>query len=184
MLNEIWKPVEEFPNYSISSYGRLKNSSGKIIKTHKTVTSKGYLYYGLWRKNKMYNRSAHRLTAIAFISNPNNKKYVNHIDCNRANNHIDNLEWVTASENIQHAMTKGSMTFSSLKGLKSKNASSKYHNVCYFKKRENQWRYICTLKVNGKRLSNKTFKNEIECAKHYDDLLKQHNITDRPLNFP
>lgn len=51
----------------------------------------------------------HRLVAQAFIPNPENKPFVNHIDSNRSNNHISNLEWVTNRENFEHAVNFGSM---------------------------------------------------------------------------
>lgn len=49
----------------------------------------------------------HRLVALAFIPNPENKRFVNHIDTNRSNNHVDNLEWCTSKENNQHSMNLG-----------------------------------------------------------------------------
>lgn len=59
--------------------------------------------------DKRLDKYVHRLVASHFIPNPHNKKVVNHIDCDRSNNHIDNLEWVTTKENLAHAMTVGSL---------------------------------------------------------------------------
>lgn len=182
MLNEIWKPVPNFPNYEVSSLGRVRNvHTGKLRKLYKGTTCKGYWNVGLYKDNKLYAKLVHRLVAEAFIPNPLDKKYVNHKDTDRENNSVENLEWVTASENIQHAMKFGNMNFSAVKGVKRANAQSKYHNVCY---RSDKKRWVTTTKVNGKRLSQRLFKTEEEAGKWADELLRMYNITDRPFNFP
>lgn len=94
---EIWKIIDEFPNYQISNLGNIKNSKGKILKPH--ANKKGYLYVCLSKKCKLHNCQIHRLVAKAFIENPLNKPCVNHIDFNPSNNHLENLQWVTHSEN-------------------------------------------------------------------------------------
>jgi len=63
-------------------------------------------YVTLCENRKKKNMYIHRLVAEAFIDNPENKKFVNHIDYNKSNNNIDNLEWVTASENMIHSKQK------------------------------------------------------------------------------
>jgi hypothetical protein len=108
--NEKWKLIKihenfkDFDNYEISNYGRMKY---KIQSKYKiTLGSKscdGYRQIKLKAKNKIVSISIHRLVALLFISNPENKSYVNHIDGNRENNKITNLEWTTPSENSQHA---------------------------------------------------------------------------------
>lgn len=69
----------------------------------------GYLRVYMRRDSdyKRVDMYIHRLVALAFIPNPENKKYVNHIDTNRSNNHVDNLEWCTSKENNQHSMNLG-----------------------------------------------------------------------------
>ena len=67
----------------------------------------GYLHVGLTINKKVKQMRVHRLVAEAFIPNPENKPYVNHIDGDRKNNHITNLEWVTPAENAQHAVEAG-----------------------------------------------------------------------------
>lgn len=65
---------------------------------------KGYKTVGLYKDGKQITCRVHRLVAQTFIPNPENKPYINHIDGNRANNHVDNLEWCTQKENVYHAI--------------------------------------------------------------------------------
>lgn len=118
---EIWKDVKGFEGiYQISNYGNLKSLERKTFnkgtccynlikeKILKKATDKdGYVKYCLFLKGNRENKSAHRLVALAFIENPENKPQVNHIDGNKKNNHVSNLEWCTASENSNHALNMG-----------------------------------------------------------------------------
>lgn len=87
--------------YLVSSHGRLKNEQNKHFKGH--ITQQGYIRVSI--NEKLYRM--HQLVAIAFLPNPEDKPHVNHKDGNRSNNHIDNLEWCTRSENMQHAYDTG-----------------------------------------------------------------------------
>lgn len=102
--NEIWKEIKihdfESENYYISNLGRFKNSKGIIMKDYKPHHS-GYIYVRVNKKKF----AIHRLVALMFISNPENKPFVNHIDGNKVNNCLDNLEWVTCAENNKHNYT-------------------------------------------------------------------------------
>lgn len=102
LFSEIWKEInienENTSGYYISSLGRFKNKKGVIMKDYKPHHS-GYIYL---RVNiKKY--ALHRLVALAFIENPKNKPFVNHIDGNKLNNTVGNLEWLNCSENNMHA---------------------------------------------------------------------------------
>lgn len=66
------------------------------------MKKKGYLTVGLWKNGKAKTRSIHRLVAIAFIPNPNNLDTVNHKDFNRHNNNVENLEWMSLSDNLSY----------------------------------------------------------------------------------
>ena len=107
--DEVWKEIpEEFTcgkkNYWISNKGRFKNNRGKIIETknHNQYTTLSFRN----GKNLITNQ-LHRIVAQIFVSNPENKPIVNHIDGNKDNNCCDNLEWVTKSENTKHAHDNG-----------------------------------------------------------------------------
>ena len=108
---EIWKPVVGFEGlYEVSNKGRVKGTRRrgcreKVLEGH--PDRKGYKCLCLYKNGKHKNSKMHRLVATAFIPNPENKPFVNHIDGNVANNNVENLEWVTPSENITHAYRIG-----------------------------------------------------------------------------
>lgn len=109
---EIWKDVVGYEGlYKVSNFGRIKscplrsNHNGELIMKNQIIT--GYKVVSLCKNNKMKLVKVHRLVAIAFIDNPDNKPQVNHIDGNKLNNNVDNLEWVTAQENSLHAFRLG-----------------------------------------------------------------------------
>lgn len=102
-------PITGFENYVISESGEVKNTNtGKALKP--SLNENGYWYVSLWKDAKNHTRSLHRLVAQAYIPNPENKPFVNHIDANRANPHKANLEWCDQSENIKHAYNIGNMS--------------------------------------------------------------------------
>lgn len=97
-----WRKIKDFPNYSVSNYGEVRNDvTGKILKPW--VIKAGYKCVGLREKGITYKKYIHRLVAVAFIANKENKETVNHKDGNKQNNAVDNLEWATYSENNYHA---------------------------------------------------------------------------------
>lgn len=118
---ELWKPIPDLDGtYEISTHGRVRSVDryiqrsdtgtsvfieGKLLKQQ--VNRYGYLHLKVSINNISCMIRPHRLVAIVFIDNPHNKREVNHIDGNKQNNHISNLEWVTASENIKHAIATG-----------------------------------------------------------------------------
>ena len=121
---ETWKPITNFEShYEVSSHGRVRSVERLVnsnIKNNKKVFKKsiilkpnlkknGYLEIDLCIGNNHKTVLIHRLVAKAFIQNPNNKPYVNHINFNRIDNRVENLEWVTAKENSQHSSNFGRM---------------------------------------------------------------------------
>lgn len=115
---EEWKDINGFENYQISNTGKIRN-----IKRNKELTpcisNNGYAVVNLRSSSKTHTTYIHRLIAEHFLDTPNEeqtlwayntvygKVQVNHIDGNKLNNHIDNLEWSTGKENTKHAYDNG-----------------------------------------------------------------------------
>ncbi len=97
---ELWKTIDEFENYEVSNLGKVRNKTTRRIL--KPTCRGGYQIIGLCKNSKGKTTQIHRLVALAFIPNPENKPQVNHIDKNRSNNIVSNLEWNTALENNTH----------------------------------------------------------------------------------
>ena len=103
---EIFVPIaipEYSKSYKISTLGNIRSEKTKNIM--KPYPRNGYLSVGLYSNSKRKNYKIHRLVAITFLTNPNNLEVVNHKDGNKINNCLENLEWVTLSENAQHSAT-------------------------------------------------------------------------------
>lgn len=101
MPNEIWKVIDDHPNYMISNQGRVLNiKRGRYLKTR--VPKCGYHFVILNGKYK----TVHVMVAQAFIPNPDNKPEVNHIDENKDHNYQSNLEWMTSQENSEYSNAK------------------------------------------------------------------------------
>lgn len=117
MNNELeWKFVDKKGKLKTKGYYYISNNGDfystftkKLIKPQKD--KKGYLYVEIGRKKY----KLHRLVAEYFIPNPDNKPQVNHIDCDKTNNNVSNLEWVTNRENYEWALKKGTFSKEFLK---------------------------------------------------------------------
>jgi hypothetical protein len=113
-MEEIFKDVKGYEGlYQVSNLGNIINSkNGRKIKLN--ITERGYYRVNLYKEKKENHFKVHRLVAIAFIENINNKPQVNHIDGIKTNNNVSNLEWSTSSENIRHAINVGLIDVSNL----------------------------------------------------------------------
>ena len=101
------RPIKNYPNYAISNKNNLvlNIKTGRVLKPCKD--NHGYLMVVIHNNGKRKTFKVHRLVAEHFIDNPDNKRCVNHKDGNKLNNDAPNLEWVTDSENMQHAHDTG-----------------------------------------------------------------------------
>ena len=98
---ETFVEIEGFENYEVSNLGKVRNiKSGRVLKT--SLNNNGYLRLFLCKNNKRKHLYLHRIIATAFIDNPDVKPCVNHIDENKLNNDLSNLEWCTVRENLIH----------------------------------------------------------------------------------
>ena len=105
---ERWSPIPN-THYSISSEGRVRNDETNKMKSM-DATSDGYHKVDLYSNGKRTSVRVHRLVAEAFIPNPNKLPQINHIDGNKENNNVKNLEWVNNSQNMIHAYRTGLAT--------------------------------------------------------------------------
>ena len=176
MLEETWKDIEGFNGfYQVSNLGRVKSLGGwcgtaKKKERIRTLshTKDGYLKVRLMYKGKDITCRVHRLVAEAFIPNPKNLETVNHIDGNKENNVVNNLEWCDRIYQMEHAYklklktsrlgsdnTNAKLTDEDIKYIKSvyKKYSREFNTVSLAKK------FNVTNRVIGLIVNNKTYKN-------------------------
>ena len=116
---EIWKDIKGYEGiYQISSFGRVKSMEREVGSRNNTrrlrekmlsqfLSSAGYPTVNLYKDSNLKASYVHRLISEAFIPNPENKPQVKHIDGDKRNNDLSNLEWCTIKENRNHAAQKG-----------------------------------------------------------------------------
>lgn len=118
-MEEIWKDIPNYEGYyQVSNLGNVRSLDRILEKGKHTFCSKGkqlsivlspHGYYNIWlyKEKKVKKHFVHRLVAQAFIPNPENKPFINHIDGHPTNNNVTNLEWCTPKENFDHAKRTG-----------------------------------------------------------------------------
>lgn len=179
---EIWKDIDKFENYQVSNKGNVRSKTiTKLIvqpkRTYnmtfkgKTLSQKGirgYMNVGLSDgEGHIKTKQVHRLVLKAFnpIDNMNNMQ-VNHIDCNKSNNSLENLEWTTPSENTKHASDNDLLRVNNQEGEKNKMAKLNNETVIQIKQLFNKYSdkelaimfNVCRQSVNNIR-NNKAWKH-------------------------
>lgn len=120
------KTIKNFPNYKIDEFGNIYMKNGKIKSVN--INNMGYKVVSLSNNGNRKYFLVHRLVAISFILNPDNLPIVNHIDTNTLNNHIDNLEWCTHKQNMEHASMHNLMNINTQSRKGETNGNSKLTN--------------------------------------------------------
>lgn len=172
---EIWKDIEGWEGiYQVSNLGRIKKILGKKEKILSLYTTGGYYGVSFRKPNVHKHYRVHRLIAQAFIPNPENKPFINHIDGNKKNNALSNLEWCTHQENITHAfriLEHGNMKLSmedveSIRNLEINSmnvkAISKQYNVDY--------------QVVAHLLKNESYKTENSTLINFNNIIEDLDV--------
>ena len=121
-MTEIWKAIDNYETYSVSTFGRVNNNNtGKLLKGTKHPQGYTQVYLSKIEEKKKY--MIHRLVAIAFIPNPENKNDVDHIDNNPANNSLYNLRWSSRSENLMNTQ----LSLRNTSGVKGVSWNKRHH---------------------------------------------------------
>jgi hypothetical protein len=128
---ETYKSIKDYDNYEVSNMGNVRNKKTGLILKHSLQN--GYYCVGLSTNGKSKNFRVHRLIALHFISNPDNKLFVDHINRIRTDNSINNLRWATPSENQMN------------KSVQKNNNSTK--TGVYYDKHINRW--LVKMYING-----------------------------------
>lgn len=159
-IEEIWKDVIGYEGiYKISNTAIVIRKNRKKMAAN--IAGAGYLQVSLTYLKKRANFYIHRLVAIHFIENENNLPQVNHKDGNKLNNHVSNLEWVTASENTYHAHKSGLAKISELnkristdrmsKKIMNKDDNRYFNSISELCKYYNTTRYYVNINLKHKK---------------------------------
>lgn len=159
-MTEIIKDIKGFEGrYTISNLGIVRSKlTGIIMKPN--ITKFGYARINLRKAKSREYKSyfIHRLVATHFLANPKQLPEVNHVDCNRTNNVVTNLEWVTKEENIKHSFICGSATN---KGSKNPNSKLKEDDIKAIKQLHKTGRFYNTTIAKLFKISSSTVDNII-----------------------
>lgn len=193
---EIWKDVQGYEGrYQVSNLGNVKSLKDNLGRPREKLrslatTNQGYKKVDLHRKgDKPKSKYVHRLVVEAFLPNPENKPMVNHKDSNPSNNHIENLEWCTQAENVQHGYREGNMKPARHR-LGARTSQNKFKHT-YFEKSRNRWvASVEILNTQGVRAERKSFSikkygstlAELLAAQAVNHILEELNDSERSKN--
>lgn len=123
-MREIWRFIDNYPNYEVSNLGRVRNS--KLGRLLKGVDNKGYVRVSLSNEYGKKLFLVHRLVAQAFIPNPNNFPQINHKDENPSNNSVENLEWCDSKYNLNYGNRRRKAIVSTQKPISQYSVSGEF----------------------------------------------------------
>ena len=178
-MEEIWKEIKGYDgHYFVSDLGRIKSfKKNKAIILKACKNTDGYLHVRLSKDGKFKTFRVHRLVAIAFIKNNLKKETVNHINGIKDDNRLENLEWNTRSENMQHAVDTGLKKKVYMKGEKNGSSKLKTEDILFIRKNYKPF----DENFSRKKLAEK-FKVTVSCIaiivsgkrwKHLENTLKE-----------
>ena len=193
---EIWKDIQGYEGrYQVSNLGNVKSLKDNLGRPREKLrslatTNQGYKKVDLHRKeDKPKSKYVHRLVVEAFLPNPENNPMVNHKDSNPSNKHIENLEWCTQAENVQHGYREGNMKPARHR-LGARTSQNKFKHT-YFEKARNRWvASVEILNTKGVRAKTKTFSvkkhgsalAELLAAQAVNQILEELNDSERSKN--
>ena len=154
---ENWASIDGYLNYQVSWFGRVVNTkTGRILKPG--TSTPGYLMVSLYKNGKALVHYIHKLVAREWVSNPEEKRCIDHIDGSRSNNHWENLRYATHSENNRNTKKRS-------------DCSNIYKGVS-FSKPTGKWR--ATIGISGKDKYLGYFTSEREAAEAYNTAAGEH----------
>ena len=163
---EHWLNIDGYDNYQVSNFGRIRNcTTGRILKG--SVGCHGYFTVRLYKDCKGKTHCIHQLVAHEFIEKPVGKQYVDHIDKNKLNNIVENLRWVSSSENSRN------------RSMRSNNTTA-YKGVSFYKRYN---KYEANISYEGKKHRLGYFNTAEDAAKAYDKRAKELDPVHFTLNF-
>lgn len=167
-MDEIWIDIKGYETiYKISNLGNVKSLNFNRTKKEKELLkingTDGYDYITLTKNGIQKRYPVHRLVCSHFITEDINNKVINHIDFNRKNNNVSNLESITHRENMSHSN-------------KHKTKSCNSIGVVFHKRDK---KYQASIKVNNKRIHLGYFDTELEAKNTYDNYLIKNNLTNK-----
>jgi hypothetical protein len=155
--SEQWAAIDGYKNYQVSWWGRVRNATtGRIYKN--SITPNGYLVVGLTKNKVKKTHNVHQLVAREWVSNPEEKRCVDHRDGDRTNNHYENLRYATYTENNRNAKHRT-------------DGASAYKGVSWVTKTKKWWAEIG---LNRKRIFLGNFTDEREAGEAYNAAAVEH----------
>ena len=167
------KKIADF-DYEVDRQGNIYRIGNDKPK-YQSVNRDGYKVVGLWKNNKSTAKTVHRLIALAFLPNPENKPCVNHINGDKQDNRLENLEWATYSENTIHSFENGLQV--APKGeevYNAKHTNEQIHEIC--KLMEEGLRNIEIIEKLG---VPKSLLKNIRNGRSWESIKSQYNIPTR-----